>query len=392
MNICFVSNLYGENARGGAERVVQAEAEALAGQGHEITVIAGEAGRGGPRETVSSSGVKVIRYHPPNLFFYADTGRHSYVGRLFWHLLDTFNLASARRLADIVRRVKPDVVHSHNLMGLGFMVPAAVRRLGIRHVHTLHDVQLLHPSGLLTDASLRRPGPAAAIHIALTRRLFGSPAAVISPSRFLLEQHSDRGFFPASARTVLPNPAPPAVSGRPAPAGPPVFLFAGQLEEHKGIRFLLDVWSDWPGRDRAVLEIAGGGSLESEVRERISGAADVRLLGRLSGEELRQAYDRAAYTVLPSLVIENSPTVIGESYSRGTPVIAASSGGMPELVTEGQSGLLFPTGDRRGLLTALDRAADLSAWPARSAGAVRAAAGMSIQRHCAELLNIYEGG
>jgi len=396
MKICLVSNLYGENARGGAERVVEAEAAALAAAGHGVTVIAGSAGndRADAAET-APPGVKVVRYRPPNIFFYSETGRHSYASRLVWHLLDTFNLASARRLAKLLEKEKPDVVHTHNLMGLGFLIPRAIRRLKLRHVHTLHDVQLLHPSGLLTAEALGRPSPAARIHTALMRRLFGSPDAVVSPSRFLLERHVNRGFFRGSSQAVVPNPAPLAVTGSRTAPSAPVFLFAGQIEEHKGIRFLLEAWSEWSGRGQAVLEIAGSGTLEAELRERTRGAAGVSWLGRLRGEELSRAYDRAAFTILPSLVIENSPTVIGESFSRGTPVIAAAVGGVPELVAEGRTGYLFPPGDKKACLAAFNRAtsaltAGSAGWPLLSASCVARAGEMSLGKHFAALLDLYQ--
>ncbi len=395
MKICLISNLYGDNARGGAERVVQAEAAALAAAGHQVTVIAGSAaaGRDDGSADPQAPGVKVVRYRPANIFFYSDAGRHGFFVRLVWHLLDIFNRSSARRLTELLRRESPDVVHTHNLMGLGFLAPRAIRKLKIRHIHTLHDVQLLHPSGLLDAAALRRPGPAARVYIALMKRLFGSPAVVISPSRFLLDRHRERGFFKNSAAAVLPNPAPTSAEasvGR--PPGSPVFLFVGQVEEHKGIRFLLDAWAEWPGSARAVLEIAGDGARGDELRELTKDAPGIRWLGRLEGEALRQAYDRASYAVLPSLVIENHPTVIGESFSRGTPVIAAASGGIPELVADGVDGFLFAPGDRAGLIAALDRAEkEAPAWPARSAAAREKAAGLGIDRHLAELLRTYRG-
>lgn len=205
MKICLISNLYGVNARGGAERIVEAEARQLAAAGHEVVVVAGWAGRGRPAD-LPADGVRVLRLRAHNIFFYTDLVRHGWAARLLWHLVDTFNFRAAAAVRKTLRKEKPEIVHTHNLMGLGFLIPQAIRRLGLRHVHTVHDVQLIHPSGLI-DASGRLPA-GSRWHAALLRRLFGSPAAVIFPSSFLKGFYEKFGFFPASDRRVLSNPAP----------------------------------------------------------------------------------------------------------------------------------------------------------------------------------------
>jgi len=395
MKICFVSNLYGANARGGAERVVQTEAEALARLGHDIFVVA--ASKDGPAEEPAvAGGVRVVRFRPPNIYFYSDAGEHPYASRLLWHLIDSFNFGAARSLKEILRRERPDVVHTHNLMGLGFLAPRTIRKLGLRHVHTVHDVQLFHPSGLImapVDGRIDL-GPAATAYARLMRRLMGSPQAVVFPSAFLAGEHLRRGFFPRSATSILNNPA-PAIASEPrrVPAGRPTFLFAGQLEEHKGIGLLLDVWEKWPGRGRADLEIAGGGSLGPDISRRAAGLPNVRFLGRLDAASLRQSLGRAAFVVVPSRVVENAPAILGESFGQGTPAVAAAAGGIPELVVEGRTGFLFKPGDADGLRAALDLAlASLPAiWPSLSAKCRERAGDMSTDKHVAELQRTYRG-
>lgn len=389
MKICLISNLYGENARGGAERVVEAEARQLALAGHEVVVIAGWTGGRGPAES-GADGIRMLRLRPPNIFFYTDLDRHAWPARLIWHLIDTFNFKGAALVRAVLAQEKPDVVHTHNLMGLGFLTPRMIRRLGLRHVHTVHDVQLIHPSGLI-PASGRLPF-GSRWHAALLGRLFGSPAAVVFPSRFLSDLYGRFGFFPSSRRLTLPNPSPAgAAQPRLAPTGP-VFLFAGQLERHKGILDLLAAWREWPKSGAARLEIAGGGSLEAEVRRRADELKNVRFLGRLDAAGMLAAYDRAAFLVVPSLVMENYPTVIIEAFSRGTPAVAAATGGVPELVSDGQTGFLFAPGDVPGSVAALDRALQaLPDWPRLSEQARLRTAASGLEAHAQALLAVYRG-
>lgn len=421
MKICLVSNLYGEFARGGAERIVEQEARALTAAGHDVVVVTGGPKRdvpkgvclpgepwlcpppGGPEEIAAAYAAavrraakpgepRVIRYHAPNLYFYPEGAKHGLVARFFWHLIDMTNAKSAATFESVLRLEKPDAVHTHNLMGLGFMIPAVLGKLRLRHVHTVHDVQLLHPSGLLP--AVGRPPfltrVAMAVYVTLTRRLMGSPAVVLFPSRFLADQHAKRGFFGRSKQVILPNPA-PAVSPCPTPSATG-FLFAGQLETHKGVMTLLDAWAK---KDfSATLEIAGTGMLDAAVRERAKALLDVRLLGKLDRQGMEAALGRASFVVVPSLVIENAPAVLMEASASGVPAVASASGGIPEIVTDGATGFLFAPGDAAALLAALRRAAALPAGERAAFGAraVAYAARNGIASHVAALQEAYCGG
>lgn len=389
MRICYVTNLYGENARGGAERIVAAEVDAMVTAGHKVTVIAG-ATRGRQGDDASED-ADVVRVVPWNLYPYADGRQHGLLVRFFWHLIDMAHMGAAREVGAFVDRMHPDVVHTHNLMGLGFRIPRALRKRGVRHVHTVHDVQLLHPSGLLTEA---RPGALSRlsrwVYRALMRTLMGSPETVIFPSRYLADLHDGYGFFPKSKKVVLSNPAPDVTETRPR-TSEVRFLFVGQLEEHKGIIRLVDTWLT-SAIEGAALVIVGTGTLEDDVRHRIEGRGDIVMRGRLDMAQVNAAYDRATFVVVPSLIMENQPTVILEAFSRGVPVIATDIGGIPELVVEGETGFLFDAGDPTGLADAIARAyVAMSGWSAMSERARDRVRPAGTVPHREALEDIYRG-
>jgi glycosyltransferase involved in cell wall biosynthesis len=392
MRVCLVSNLYGRNARGGAERVVQQEARELARTGHQVTIIAGSARARryrGPLKRGKRRRPLIVYFRPPNLFFYGQIDRYPYLLRLFWHLIDIFNIGSLRRFQRIVRGERPEAIHTHNLMGLGFLIPRWIRRRGIRHVHTVHDVQLLHPSGLIKPEA--KLGPMARLYLRLMRWLMGSPDAVVFPSGFLRQMHEQHGFFPDSRRITLANPAPRIRRRTSHPEPPLQYLFVGQLAEHKGLRLLLDAWEAWPERQRARLTLVGGGALEDEVKERAAALADVEYLGRLEPDELWDQYLRSAFVVVPSLVIENAPAVISESFATGTPVIGAAAGGISELVIDNRTGFTFPAGDQAGLTAALERAAAARPrWPQLSSACLEHAQLAAVGPHVTTLLGLYQ--
>ncbi len=73
----------------------------------------------------------------------------------------------------------------------------------------------------------------------------------------------------------------------------------------------------------------------------------VRVLGRLSAEEMKERYLKSALYVCPSY-IENSPNTVSEAMLLGMPVIASKSGGIPDLISE-REGFLYPRGDEKAL-------------------------------------------
>jgi phosphatidylinositol alpha-1,6-mannosyltransferase len=113
------------------------------------------------------------------------------------------------------------------------------------------------------------------------------------------------------------------------------------------------------------LEIVGDGALRPELErlaEALGIAHNVIFLGRVDDGELDAAYRRARVFALPSTK-EGFGIVYLEAWQRGLPVIAAAAGGVPEVVSSGEDGLLVSPGDLNGLIDALR---DLLADPARA--------------------------
>ena len=173
------------------------------------------------------------------------------------------------------------------------------------------------------------------------------------------------------------NPAPPVGAGRERPSLPR-FLFAGQLEAHKGVTDLLAAWAVAQPAG-GELSVAGSGSMEKSA----AGARGVRSLGRLSPEAVRAQLQSATALIFPSIVIENAPTVILEALAVGTPVLASATGGVPELVRDGENGLLFPPADVPALSAVIARASAWTAteWRRLSDNARQAAGEWGLEKH-----------
>lgn len=351
MKIGLMHNLYGEYSRGGAETAVKLMAEDFRRSGHEVFLIttrpkADKAGLNAS-ENEKSNGKKI--YHINSEFY--NLNKHSRIYRALWQIKNIFSFRQAHQIGTILKSEKPDLVITHNLMGLGFMTPRVLKKLNIRHEHFLHDIQLIHPSGLIIFGQERKiDSPSAKIYQALTRAFLASPAKVISPSDWLLEIHKQRGFFKDSEQEIRPFIWPGAEVPRPAKTGPAKnFLFIGQIEEQKGILFLINAFKKITNPELSLfIAVRNGGQDLDKARAAARDDARINISKPLSYEETDKLKMASDCLIVPSLCYENSPTVIYGAHAAGLSVIASRLGGIPELMKKDD--FLFKPGDENDLI------------------------------------------
>lgn len=183
--------------------------------------------------------------------------------------------------------------------------------------------------------------------------------AVITMSEFSRAKHREFGleretevlpyFLPDPEPGVMPRSlttqaAPPTTSER------PYFLFVGRLEKIKGLDDVIPAFREYQDAD---LVIAGDGEYASTLRALAADLPNVRFLGRVGPDDLRQYYERAIALIVPSECFETFGIVLIESFREGTPVIARRLGPFPEIVQQSGGGELFST--REELLAAMRR-------------------------------------
>jgi len=202
MKICLINNLFTPFSRGGAERIVEITAEEFKRSGHDVFIITTRP-RGKIALTKNKKKEKV--YYLPSYYVNSQEIREFF--RLCLHILSFVDILTFFKVKSILKREKCDLAITHNLLGLSFLIPLAIKLNGIRHIHTIHDIQLLHPSGLMIFG---REGiintPQAKIYQCLTRFFFRSAQLVISPSNWLLELHTERLFFIKAKKKKIRNP------------------------------------------------------------------------------------------------------------------------------------------------------------------------------------------
>ena len=361
MRVLNVSSLYPPNVIGGAELGLRTIAEAMAEAGHDVHVVTLQAPVAPDRPQARDSGIVTV--HPislANIYWPFEPGgiERSVASKLVWHGVDTSNSVMARRVEQIVRRVRPDIVMTHNLQGFSTAVMPAVKRAATPLVHMPHDYALL-----CAQTALWRGGRGCGFRAercmgcrlltAPRRRHLAAVDAVISVSRSLLDMHRLHGLFEDVPATVIHNALRPSLRIRERIAtrsDREIFTFGylGRVELSKGIETLLAA--------AAKLEADG-----VRFRLRVAGRANDNYL-----EALRQRWplksveyvgfvDAAHFLggidtlVFPSEWLEALGNGVFEAYSQGVPVIGSDCGGIPESIDDGVTGFVFAAGDSAAL-------------------------------------------
>lgn len=149
-----------------------------------------------------------------------------------------------------------------------------------------------------------------------------------------------------------------------ATPGRPIILSVGQLQERKGLSYLVEACRIL--RDQGIqfeCRIVGEGPMRPILQDQIQRLRledSVRLLGALSHEEVIAQYQEATVFTLPATLGKDGdrdgiPNVILEALSTGLPVVSTHHSGIPEVIEERVNGLLVPPGDAVALSAALEQ-------------------------------------
>jgi glycosyltransferase involved in cell wall biosynthesis len=291
-----------------------------------------------------------------------------------------FSLQARRRLRDLLAQVKPRIAHAHNIYHhLSPSILPTLRAAGIPVVMTVHDLKLACPAyTMMADNKPCERCRGGRIHNVVVHRCIKGSAALSSlilvetfvhrllrlydanvsrfvvPSRFVLDKLVawgwDRNRF-----VHIPNFVDAELFATDRPIGRR-FVYCGRLQSNKGVETLVRA----AALAKQPVTIAGSGPEEHRLRTLSAELqADVEFLGHLPKQALAGVVQSARAIVVPSEVNENAPLAALEGYAAGRPVIGARIGGIPELVREEETGLLFPSGQVEALAAALDRFAAL---------------------------------
>jgi glycosyltransferase involved in cell wall biosynthesis len=368
---------------GGEDRVFRAEVELLRRRGHAVCVYTVDNATigGGPRARLA--------------------------------LETVWSPGSARKLGQVLREFRPDVAHFHNTFPL--ISPAAYyacQSADVAVVQTLHHYRwgcpkaTLYRDGRVCEDCLGKlvawPG---ALHgcyrdsratsavigvMNATHSLLGTWQGRVS--RYIALSQFQRSKLMAAG---LPGPR-IAVKGNfvdpdpgPGDCRESYLLYVGRLIPEKGVLTLLKAWRKLGGE--VPLKIVGDGVLAGGVASTAAAVPGVEWLGSRTSTEVLELMGRARALIVPSEWHEPFGLVAIEAFAKGTPVIAARAGALPEIVDHGHTGLLFTRGSAEDLLGAVrwaaSHASDLTAMG--RAARQKFERSYTSERNYASLIGIY---
>jgi glycosyltransferase involved in cell wall biosynthesis len=276
-------------------------------------------------------------------------------------------------------RVRPRILHTHLVHADVYgQLAGTLARVPLR-LSTKHGFNEFR-EGRWFGLADRSVGSLAHVHIAISQGL----AQYLAETEGFDEEDFEIVHYGISARD----------GATPFAGAEPRLLCIGRLIPIKGHLVLLRALAQARGRVPGVtLDLAGRGPLEPALKEYVRelGLEDaVRFLGFVS--PVQRAVEDAAIVVVPSLG-EGFGMVALEAMERARPVIASAVGGLPEIVVDGETGLVVPSGDADALAKAIVAlAADLDRCAAMGeAGRRRALAEFTPERSAHRIEELYAG-
>lgn len=279
----------------------------------------------------------------------------------------SYSFEAKEKIKKLLGEFKPDVAHVHNIYyHLSPSILPELRKRNIPVVYTVHDYHLLSPnvnmfhSGYLCEDDGKNIFTAmvhkcikdsfykslATASVFRAHKLFGlykkNVNIYITPTKFLRRKLIEFGYEKEKV-IFIPHFILPDSDNR-VTSKKKFVLFFGRLDEHKGVTLLLEAASNLPEID---FKIAGQGPKENDYKKKASSMdlKNIEFLGFLSKEKMFSAIAESYFVVVPSIWNEVFGLSILEAFSKGKAVVASKAGGIPEIVQDGENGLLFKPGN-----------------------------------------------
>ena len=336
--------------------------------GVEIQVLA-PAYKGLKSHEIDGTRVNRFRYAPANWEILThEEGAPSKMASKPWLqlLAIPYIISGFFKCLKICRKWRPDIIHAH------WPFPHAYIALGAAKLFRIPLVLNFHGAELLLIRKKKWVKPLLKFAIGQAQAVFANSsftAAKIKAIRNVDVEWSPYGTTldeKGGARdgSAVPHP----VNGKFK------ILFVGRHIERKGICYLIDSAKFLPA-DKFEIRIVGVGDLTEKLKQQAAKYPHIVFTGKLSPEDLANEYRTANVFTLPAIVDHKGDTeglgvVLIEAMELGLPIVASNVGGIPDVVVDGESGILVPEKDPEALANAFKRlASDRSLLESLLAGA-----------------------
>lgn len=254
-----------------------------------------------------------------------------------------------------VNKLSPSVVRAAKQMGLPVVVRLSDYFLLCPRFDFLHDKKICEEclttgySSCLKKRCVKGSFFASAVRVISMKihslmKIYDDVDAFVTPSAFLKKKLAANGFDSGRIHHIPTFTAGRAEADEPETGS--YGLYFGRITEEKGVDTVVRAYEQLP--DHRVLIMGDDTTAEAlRLRQYIQehGLTNIEFTGFRSGAELDETIRKARFTLIPSIWYDNLPNTSLESFRYSKPVIASDIGSLPELITDGYNGYLFPAGD-----------------------------------------------
>jgi len=335
-------------------------AKSVAARGHEVHLVAPWhplITRGPVEDGVHFHFYKYAPLRSLNVFGYAAAMRADVSLKRAAFLSAPFALAAGWRAArKVARRHRATVMHGHWVVPGGVTAAAAAPHLPLvisLHGSDVYVAERLRLAGFAARAAFRRAGFVTACSADLASR---AAALGADSSRISVVPYG------VDTERFQPDPAAAAQVRRELDLAEevPLVAAAGRLVRKKGFEFLIDALIHVP---RAVLALAGAGTLEHELRTRADAAgvaSRVRFLGDRPQDDVASLFAASDLIATPSVRddagnVDGLPNAVMEALASGTALITTIAGGIGSVVEHERTALIVSERDPKALAAAINR-------------------------------------
>lgn len=270
---------------------------------------------------------------------------------------------------------KPEIVHLNNIhTHLSPIIAELAHNRGIKVVWTLHDYKLLCPrydclrngddicelcfnedkSSCKTYKCMKGSTLASLIGYkeATTwnrRRLEKCTDVFICPSKFMAQKMAQGGFNSKKLVSLCNFIDIDKCKKDDTYEKENYYCYVGRLSHEKGVKTLIKAAQKLPYK----LVIIGGGPLSDELKNETTNT-NIEFVGYKQWDEIKEIVSKARFSVIPSEWYENNPLSVIEAQCLGTPVLGARIGGIPELIENNVTGMIFENRNVNDLTSKLE--------------------------------------
>lgn len=354
MKILLINSFYYPDIIGGAEVSVQKLAEGLVKKGHDVYVLSS-----GNRNKEIINGVNIITL-PFNNF-----GKNNKViKKVSFKVFSIRNNLLNEEIREIISSINPDIVHCNNLYNISSCIWKVITEFNIPIVQTLRDYFFIcHKSTLLCNKKTCANNKITCLaYQSIMRKRFKNITYFTAPSKYTMEKFLELNMFSRDKSKVIYNAIDRSkytnneiIQYRLEKNEKKVkFCFLGSLAEHKGIKLLVDIVKD----TNIELNIAGDGTLKKYIEDIEKNNKNIKYYGKLSEVEVEKFLLESDVLIVPSLWNEPFGRVVIDAYKFGLPVIVSNMGGLPEIVDNYKTGLIYEANDEFMLKECINKMSD----------------------------------